>query len=432
MIALDWTFFNLPLIPSVFAACLTDCISWDEYNISLALDQYGYLLLYTTPESLWKLELSDIPVSLLVVDECHCVTSWGYGFRKAYLEIGDFVDSLSHRPQMVALTATAPMADREQIKQLLHMKHVREHTVSLYRPKLTFSSYSFVSEEARQKKLKHLLKRHMKSGDGSCIIYCNTKKHADTVYDLIKTWYPDQVAICRSNLPNKERKRNEKAFMRGERRIMVATLAFGMGINKSDVRLIIHYNLPLSLIDYYQQAGRAGRDGGKARCILLYNKSDYDLNRYVIEQNQEFRALDYLRILKKSHLIPGYRVDTFKACEKKAKDPNQANQHSHCIRCKQVSILCYDKIDQLKMIKRCPHELEDAAILRLEVQLKRPALKRVLGKKALENNTALLKAASDQVAEVIHSYLSRMFPCTACSWTSSTPALRRCRRPSTP
>ncbi|OUN22902.1 hypothetical protein B5G34_05745 [Flavonifractor sp. An82] len=273
--------------------CSSDVLSWDESDMQSALDQYGYLLLYTTPESLWKLELSDIPVSLLVVDECHCVTSWGYGFRKAYLEIGDFVDSLSRRPQLIALTATAPMADREQIKQLLHMKHVKEHVVSLYRPKLTFSSYSFVSEEARQKKLKHLLKRHMKSGDGSCIIYCNTKKHADTVYDLIKTWYPDQVAICRSNLPNKERKRNEKAFMRGERRIMVATSAFGMGINKSDVRLIIHYNLPLSLIDYYQQAGRAGRDGGKARCILLYNKSDYDLNRYVIEQNQEFRALDY-------------------------------------------------------------------------------------------------------------------------------------------
>lgn len=141
--------------------------------------------------------------------------------------------------------------------------------------------------------MKHLLKRHMKSGDGSCIIYCNTKKHADTIYDLIKTWYPDQVAICRSNLPNKERKQNERAFMRGDRRIMVATSAFGMGINKSDVRLIIHYNLPLSLIDYCQQAERAGRDGGKARCILLYNKSDYNLNRYVIEQNQEPRALDY-------------------------------------------------------------------------------------------------------------------------------------------
>ena len=120
----------------------------------------------------------------------------------------------------------------------------------------------------------------------------------------------------------------------------------------------------------------------------------------------------YLRILKKSHIIPGYRVDTFKANAKKAKDPKRANQHSHCIRCKQVSFLCYDKIDQLKMVGRCPHELEDAATLRLEAQLKRPALKRALGKRALEDNAALLKAASDQVAEVIHSYLSRMFPCS--------------------
>ena len=274
-------------------ALASDCISWDEYDISSALEQHGYLLLYTTPESLWKLDLSDIPVSLLVVDECHCVTAWGYGFRRAYLEIGDLVDSLSHRPQVMALTATAPIADREQIKRLLHMKHVREHIVSLYRPKLTFSSYSFVLEDARQKKLKRLLKRHMKSHDGSCIIYCNTRRHTDHVYSMVKDWFPDEVAICRSNLPDGKRKQNERAFMRGDRRIMVATSAFGMGVNKADVRLIIHYNLPLSLIDYYQQAGRAGRDGGKARCILLYNKSDYDLNRYVIEQNQEPRALDY-------------------------------------------------------------------------------------------------------------------------------------------
>ena len=121
---------------------------------------------------------------------------------------------------------------------------------------------------------------------------------------------------------------------------------------------------------------------------------------------------EYLRILQKSHLIPGYRPDKFKLHEKKAKDPQRANQHSYCIRCKQASLLCYDKIDQLKMIGRCPHELEDTAILRLEVQMKRPALKRVLGKKVLENNTALLKAASDQAVEVIYSYLSRMFPCS--------------------
>ena len=274
-------------------ALASDCMSYDEFCIQRALKQYGYLILYTTPESLWKLDLSDIPVSLLVVDECHCVTSWGYGFRAAYLEIGDFLKQLPRRPQVVALTATAPVSDREKIKELLHMKHIKEYEISLYRPKLTFSVYSFVSEEKRQKELKRLLKQYSKSGDGSCIIYCNTRAKTKEIYDLVKKWYPKQVSICHSNLSNGERKRNEQAFMSGERRIMVATSAFGMGVNKSDVRLIIHYNLPLSIIDYYQQAGRAGRDGGKARCILLYRKSDYDLNRWVIEQNQDPAALEH-------------------------------------------------------------------------------------------------------------------------------------------
>ena len=274
-------------------ALASDCMSYDEFGIQRALKQYGYLILYTTPESLWKLDLSDIPVSLLVVDECHCVTSWGYGFRAAYLEIGDFLKQLPRRPQVVALTATAPVSDREKIKELLHMKHIKEYEISLYRTKLTFSVYSFVSEEKRQKELKRLLKQYSKSGDGSCIIYCNTRAQTKEIYDLVKKWYPKQVSICHSNLSNGERKRNEQAFMSGERRIMVATSAFGMGVNKSDVRLIIHYNLPLSIIDYYQQAGRAGRDGGKARCILLYRKSDYDLNRWVIEQSQDPAALEH-------------------------------------------------------------------------------------------------------------------------------------------
>ena len=274
-------------------ALASDCMSYDEFCIQRALKQYGYLILYTTPESLWKLDLSDIPVSLLVVDECHCVTSWGYGFRAAYLEIGDFLKQLPRRPQVVALTATAPVSDREKIKELLHMKHIKEYEISLYRPKLTFSVYSFVSEEKRQKELKRLLKQYSKSGDGSCIIYCNTRAQTKEIYDLVKKWYPKQVSICHSNLSNGERKRNEQAFMSGERRIMVATSAFGMGVNKSDVRLIIHYNLPLSIIDYYQQAGRAGRDGGKARCILLYRKSDYDLNRWVIGQSQDPAALEH-------------------------------------------------------------------------------------------------------------------------------------------
>lgn len=264
-------------------ALASDCVSWNECDISSALDRYGLLLLYTTPESLWKLDLSDIPVSLLVVDECHCVTAWGYGFRRAYLELGRFVDLLSPRPQVVALTATAPPEDREQIRELLHMERVREHTASLYRPKLTFSVCPLVSEEARRRTLKRLLKQHRKDGGGACIIYCCTKKMTEAVYKLVRQWYPGQAAICHSNLPGGTRRQNERAFLRGERTIMAATSAFGMGVDKPDVRLVIHYGLPLSLIDYYQQAGRAGRDGGKARCVLLYRKSDYDLGRYILE-----------------------------------------------------------------------------------------------------------------------------------------------------
>ena len=120
----------------------------------------------------------------------------------------------------------------------------------------------------------------------------------------------------------------------------------------------------------------------------------------------------YLRILKKSCLIPKYQVDHFKKNGRKAKNPQRANQHTYCIRCKQASFLCYDKIAQLEMTGRCPEELDDLAILRLEAQLKRPKLKRVLSEKVCESNDKLLKAASGQAALVISSYLNRMFPCS--------------------
>ena len=207
----------------------SDCDLLCEEDICEIIRQYGHLILYTTPESLWKLELLHTPVSLLIADECHCVVSWGYGFRKDYLKIGIYLEQLNTRPQVIALTATAPLEDRKQIEKLLHMRHVKEHVVSLYRPKLTFSTYSFVSEEARQKKLKHLLKKHMEGSDGACIIYCNIKKNAKAVYELVKTWYPKQAAICHSNLSNGERRQNERAFMTGERRIMVATSALRYG-----------------------------------------------------------------------------------------------------------------------------------------------------------------------------------------------------------
>ena len=138
----------------------------------------------------------------------------------------------------------------------------------------------------------------------------------------------------------------------------------------------------------------------------------------------------YLRILKKSCLIPKYQVDHFKNNEKKAKDPQRANQHTYCIRCKQASFLCYDKINQLEMTGRCPERLDDLAILRLEAQLKRPSLKRALGKRALESNDKLLKTASGQADSVIRSYLNRMFPCsgTHLRYEDAVSAIRKVKK----
>lgn len=119
----------------------------------------------------------------------------------------------------------------------------------------------------------------------------------------------------------------------------------------------------------------------------------------------------YLRILKKSRLIPDYKAVRFSRHEKKAKDPKRANKHSYCIRCSQAAFLCYDKIDQLKMVGRCAEELEGCSVLRLEAQLKRPALKRQLGKKAMQDNASILKAATAQAYSVVASFLARMFPC---------------------
>ena len=138
----------------------------------------------------------------------------------------------------------------------------------------------------------------------------------------------------------------------------------------------------------------------------------------------------YLRILKKSCLIPKYQVDHFKNNEKKAKDPQRASQHTYCIRCKQASFLCYDKINQLKMTGRCPERLDDLAILRLEAQLKRPSLKRALDKRAWESNDKILKAASGQAALVISSYLNRMFSCsgTHLRYEDAVSAIRKVKK----
>lgn len=255
-------------------------------------------ILFVTPERLQKpkfLEvIKGIKLSMIVIDECHCVTLWGYGFRHDYLKIGDFIDSLNFKPVVVALTATATPNMRSKICDLLSMVQPKVFENSLYRPNLHFIKRLFVSDEAKLRELKRLLKKRK----NNCIIYCNTKKMTDAVYEEVKQWYPNDVVKCHSNLNGKVRKGNELLFLNGEKHIMIASSAFGLGIDQSNVDLVIHFNLPLSLIDYYQQAGRAGRAGQKAKCILLYCENDYLVNRIILKEIDDKSARkDALRAL---------------------------------------------------------------------------------------------------------------------------------------
>ena len=260
-------------------------------------------ILFVTPERLQNQNfieaIKDTKISTIVIDECHCVTSWGYGFRHDYLKIGEFIATFERKPIVVALTATATPDMWSRICELLSMVQPKVFENSLYRPNLHFMKCLFVSDEAKLKELKHLLKKHR---DSSCIVYCNTRKMTDAVYDEVKKWYPDDVVKCHSNLNGKVRKGNELHFLNGEKHIMIATSAFGLGVDQSDVDLIIHFNLPLSLIDYYQQAGRAGRAGQKSKCILLYCENDYFVNRTILKeidnksaQKDALRALDEMK-----------------------------------------------------------------------------------------------------------------------------------------
>lgn len=286
------------------AASIDSSLSAKEQRHTLKQVTKGKVkILFVTPERLQNEKfldaIQDIEISMATVDECHCVTVWGHRFRPDYLEIGSFIEALPHRPVVTALTATAAPNMREEICDRLSMDRPEVFVNSLYRPNLHFMKRSFVSDKAKLSELKHLLKKHK---DGSCIVYCNTKRMTDAVYDEVKTWYPGDVVKCHSNLSSQVRKGNELLFLNGEKHIMVATSAFGMGVDQSDVDLVVYFNLPLSLIDYYQQAGRAGRSGQKAKCVLMYCEDDYQVNRVILKENSDkssrkavFRALDEMK-----------------------------------------------------------------------------------------------------------------------------------------
>lgn len=273
----------------VQAAFINSSLSEKDYNETIRKARQGtYKIIYIAPERLvtegFLALAKSVPVSMVTVDEAHCISQWGQDFRPSYMKIVEFVKTLEKRPIISAFTATATETVREDIICTLGLQNPFTLVNGFDRENL------FFQVDKPKNKEQYILKYISEHGGDSGIIYCATRKNVDNIYELLKG-KGVSVGKYHAGMSAEERKKMQDDFVFDYTSIVVATNAFGMGIDKSNVRFVIHYNMPQSMENYYQEAGRAGRDGLDAKCILLFSPQDIVINRFLLD-HKEMQDLD--------------------------------------------------------------------------------------------------------------------------------------------